>query len=190
MHGFLQHLSLTTHGFLLKKISKINYLQGGKFAECEWRYYMHFQLSIQRCWQFDVGVVLHGDGLGSSTVRRLGAEVGDSEPPRYPLETPENANSNCCGAQPGPLPSVGLQAAPPPPTFSASPPVSSGLHPTSSVGGYYWPINSAFNQPHAFRQVHQGHLNGNLRDSSESVSSIHLISSPGFWPYFWLLSQK
>nr|CDS17082.1 protein C ets 2 [Echinococcus granulosus] len=122
-------------------------------------------LSIQSCWQFDVGMVLHGESLGAQTARVAGKaeaeeeeEEEEEESMRYAPSGLTVISSPTCqssvGAVPPPpppkLPPPPSQLQPPPPPF----PPSSSFHPTT-VGGYYWPLNTAFNQPHAFKQIQQ-----------------------------------
>ncbi|KAL5110558.1 hypothetical protein TcWFU_006649 [Taenia crassiceps] len=122
-------------------------------------------LSIQSCWQFDMGMVLHGESLGTQTSGTVGrASIGKAEEAtetmRYDssdLTTiPPSAIQSPLGpALPPPPPKLlppTLQPQPSPPPFSPS----NSLH-SASVEGYYWPLNTAFNPPHAFKQIQQCH---------------------------------
>ncbi|KAL5968360.1 Protein C-ets-2 [Taenia solium] len=124
-------------------------------------------MSIQSCWQFDMGIVLHGEGLGAQTSGAVGrTSMGkaeeETETMRYdpsnltaiPLPTDQSFVSSAPPPPPPKLLPPALQPQPPPTPFSPS----NSLHPTS-VGGYYWPLNTAFNQPHAFKQIQQCHSN-------------------------------
>ncbi|VDM35256.1 unnamed protein product [Hydatigera taeniaeformis] len=110
-------------------------------------------------------MVLHSESLGTQTTGTVGrsnvAKVGEeTEEMRY-------VSSNLATIpQPSGQPPVDpspqqLPPPPPPPPFSPN-----SLHPVS-VGGYYWPLNTALNQPHAFKQIQQCHSNTCPFDTSE-----------------------
>uniref|UniRef100_A0A915EVP2 ETS domain-containing protein n=1 Tax=Echinococcus canadensis TaxID=519352 RepID=A0A915EVP2_9CEST len=119
-------------------------------------------LSIQSCWHFDVGMVLHGESLGAQTARVVGkAEVEEEEEGESMRYAPPGLTvipSPTCQSSVGAVPPPPPPKLPPPPSQLQPPPLpfppSSSFHPTS-VGGYYRPLNTAFNQPHAFKQIQQ-----------------------------------
>ena len=99
-------------------------------------------------------------------MERLESAASETDSAIQPSEVRANVNLNSDNPSASSSQTM-LQIPAAPPTFPSPVPMRNSLNSSTSVGGCYWPLNTALNQPHAFRRIHQSHFNGNPLDPSE-----------------------
>ncbi|VDD81232.1 unnamed protein product [Mesocestoides corti] len=122
--------------------------------------YNKMLISIQSCWQFDMGMVFHGEGLTSQaeTIPTFSHSMGDDEDlRRHTANLPGTAGwfSPSVVGQSESQHSITQPLPPPPAPLPSTVSAGANLYP-DSIGGYYWPLNSAFHHQHqAFKHCQQ-----------------------------------
>uniref|UniRef100_A0A5K3EW30 ETS domain-containing protein n=2 Tax=Mesocestoides corti TaxID=53468 RepID=A0A5K3EW30_MESCO len=144
-------------------------------------------ISIQSCWQFDMGMVFHGEGLTSQaeTIPTFSHSMGDDEDlRRHTANLPGTAGwfSPSVVGQSESQHSITQPLPPPPAPLPSTVSAGANLYP-DSIGGYYWPLNSAFHHQHqAFKHCQQYQPGMNTFETTERLS---LPQQPGYCDWRW-----